>query len=58
MLYEVNVNYEETYTVRVEANSPQEAQEIVELQIETDSIEAHPDRNTEHREWYVDTRLR
>jgi len=58
MQYRVNVNYEESYTVIVEAETAQEAKELVELQLENDSIEAHPNRSTFNREWVADTELR
>ena len=57
MQYKVNVNYEESYTVIVEANTAQEAKELVELQLESDSIEAHTVRSTFNREWEVDTEV-
>ncbi len=57
MQYKVNVSYEESYTVIVEADTPQEAKELVELQLESDSLEAHPDRSTFNREWEVDTEV-
>ena len=58
MQYKVNVNYEEAYTVIVEADTAQEAKEKVELQLESDGIEAHPDRSAFNREWEVDTEIR
>jgi len=57
MKYKVQVNYEESYTVIVEAKTAQEAKELVEKQIELDGIEAHADRSPFDREWEVDTEL-
>ena len=54
MVYIVNINYEESYAIRVEADSPQEAQALIDKQLDSESLEAHPDRSTLSREWYID----
>jgi len=52
-VYEVNVNYEETAVVVVEAKSAQEAEEMVQAMINNNNLDDFPDRETTNREWQV-----
>ena len=57
MKYKVNVSYSETYTVIVEANSAEEAERLVTLQLEANSMDDHEDRSTNDREYEAYTEL-
>ncbi len=57
MQYKVNVSYSETYTVIVEANSPQEAEDLVMMQLEANSMGDHEDRSTNDREYEAYTEV-
>ena len=52
-IYNVEVSYTESYTIRVKADSKQEAEEKTLQELDYDGLEAHPDRSANDREWYV-----
>ena len=57
MQFKVNVSYSETYTVIVKANTAEEAEKLVMLQLEANSMDDHEDRSTNDREYEAYTEL-
>jgi len=58
MQFKVNVSYSEQYTVIVKADSAEEAERLVMLQLEANSMDDHEDRSTNDREYEAYTELR
>ncbi len=57
-VFKVNVYYSEAYTILVEAETPQEAEELTILELEANSMSNHEDRSTNDREYEAYTEIR
>ena len=57
-VFKVNVYYSEAYTILVEAETPQEAEELTLLELEANSMSNHEDRSTNDREYEAYTEIR
>ena len=51
MKFKVNVSYEEQYTIIVEATTAEDAEKLVMLQLEANSMDDHEARSTNDREY-------
>ena len=57
-VFKVNVYYSEAYTILVEAETPQEAEELTILELEANSMSNHEDRSTNDKEYEAYTEIR
>jgi len=57
-VFKVNVYYSEAYTILVEAETPQEAEELTLLELEANSMSNHEDRSTNDKEYEAYTEIR